>query len=122
MAVEESMRDTAYSGYMSGLPDLGPIGSLVGEPTRAAMLAELMDGRALTAGELGSRSGVSASTASAHLARLVNGGLVVAVNQGRHRYHRLAGPEVASALEALAAIAPLRAPRDPFQRQVLHGL
>jgi DNA-binding transcriptional ArsR family regulator len=122
MAVEESMRATAYAAHMSGFPDLALIGSLVGDPTRAAMLAELMDGRAMTAGELASRSGVSASTASTHLARLVNGGLVVAVNQGRHRYHRLGGPEVASALESLAALAPLRAPRDVFERQVLSGL
>jgi DNA-binding transcriptional ArsR family regulator len=107
---------------MTAFPDLAPIGSLLGEPTRAAMLAELMDGRALTAGELAARSGVAAPTASAHLARLVDGGLLVAVRQGRHRYYRLAGPEVAAALETLAALTPTPAPADPFGREVLSGL
>jgi DNA-binding transcriptional ArsR family regulator len=107
---------------MSAFPDIAPVGALLGDPTRAAMLAELMDGRALTAGELASRAGVSASTASTHLARLVAGGLVVVVNQGRHRHHRLAGPQVASVLESLATLAPPPAPRDRFEREVLSGL
>lgn len=70
------------------------------------MLDALMGGRALTAGELARAAGVSASTASEHLARLRSGGLVELVVQGRHRYHRIAGPDVGAALEALSHIAP----------------
>jgi DNA-binding transcriptional ArsR family regulator len=86
--------------------DLAPIGALLGHPARAAMLAALADGRALPAGELARHAGIAATTATAHLHRLVEGGLVSVHRQGRHRYHELAGPDVAAALEALALIAP----------------
>jgi DNA-binding transcriptional ArsR family regulator len=107
---------------MGSFPDLAQVGALVGDQTRAAMLTELMDGRALTAGELAARAGVSPSTVSAHLTRLVEGGLVVVVRQGRHRYARLAGPRVAAALESLAWLAPAPRPRDQFEREVLSGV
>jgi DNA-binding transcriptional ArsR family regulator len=107
---------------VSAFPDLATIGSLVGEPTKAAMLSELFGGQALTAGELASRAGVTASTASAHLARLVHGGLLSVVSQGRHRYYRLAGSHVAAALEALAGLASAPAPRGSFEGEVLSGL
>ncbi|HEY7201825.1 MAG TPA: winged helix-turn-helix domain-containing protein [Candidatus Dormibacteraeota bacterium] len=107
---------------MAAFPDLAPIGALLGEPRRAAILAELMDGRPLTAGELAARAGVSPSTASSHLARLVQGGLLSVVREGRHRHYRLAGPRVAAALETLAALAPPSPPADPFDREVLSGL
>jgi DNA-binding transcriptional ArsR family regulator len=107
---------------MPGYPDLAPVGFLLGDPTRASMLSELSDGRALTAGELAARAGVSPSTASAHLSRLVTGGLLAVVAQGRHRYYRLAGEPVAHALETLAALAPAATARDPFEREVLTGL
>jgi len=86
--------------------DLAAVGSLIGDASRAAMLDALMAGRALTASELAGIAGVSASTASEHLARMATGGLVECVSQGRHRYFRLAGPEVGAALEALSLIAP----------------
>jgi DNA-binding transcriptional ArsR family regulator len=86
--------------------DIAPIGALIGHPARAAMLAALADGRALPAGELARHARVSPATATAHLRRLVDGGLVRVRAQGRHRYHELAGADVASALEALARIAP----------------
>jgi DNA-binding transcriptional ArsR family regulator len=89
--------------------DLAAVGALIGDPSRARMLDALMSGRALTAGELARAAGVGASTASEHLGRLRDGGLVEVVVQGRHRYHRIAGPEVGAALEALAHIAPPRA-------------
>lgn len=85
--------------------DLAPIGALVGHPVRAAMLAVLADGQALPAGELARHARIAPATATAHLRRLVDGGLVRVHAQGRHRYHELAGPEVAAALEALAQIA-----------------
>lgn len=86
--------------------DLAAVGALVGNPSRARMLDALMTGRALTATELARVAGVRPATASEHLARLVDGGLVHVVSQGRHRYHRLASPEVGAALESLSHIAP----------------
>jgi DNA-binding transcriptional ArsR family regulator len=85
--------------------DVVPAASLIAEPTRAAMITALLDDRPLAAGELARIAGVSPATASAHLARLLNGGLVTMIKQGRHRYYRLAGPEVAAAMEALAHLS-----------------
>jgi len=82
--------------------DVVPAAALIAEPTRAAMITALLDDRPLAAGELARLAGVSPATASAHLARLLNGGLVTMIKQGRHRYYHLAGPEVAAAMEALA--------------------
>ncbi|GAB6986153.1 ArsR/SmtB family transcription factor [Nocardioides pyridinolyticus] len=86
--------------------DVAAVGALIGDPSRARMLDALMAGRALTAGELARAAGVTASTASEHLARLRDGGLVEVVVQGRHHYHRITGPRVGAALEALAHVAP----------------
>jgi DNA-binding transcriptional ArsR family regulator len=77
---------------------------LIGEPARATMLDALLSGQALASGELARAAGVSPATASEHLARLLRGGLVEVVGQGRHRYYRLASPEVGHALEALSLI------------------
>lgn len=82
---------------------------LIADPSRAAMLTTLMDGRALPAGELARASGVTAQTASSHLAKLLEGGLIVVETEGRHRYYRLADSHVAQTLEHLAAIQPERA-------------
>lgn len=79
---------------------------LIAEPSRAAMLVALMDGRALPAGELARASGVTAQTASSHLAKLLEGGLVSVETEGRHRYYRLADPHIAQTLEHLGAIHP----------------
>ena len=65
---------------------------------------------------------MTAPTASAHLSKLVDGGLLAVVRQGRHRYFRLAGPRVASALETLAALAPPPVASEPFEREILSGL
>jgi DNA-binding transcriptional ArsR family regulator len=75
------------------------------------MLAALADGRALPAGELAAAAGLSLSGASAQLARLTQGGVLTMEREGRHRYYRLAGPQVAAALEGLAplALTPSRA-------------
>ncbi len=85
-------------------PDLASVAALIGDPSRAAMLTVLADGRALPAGELARVAGLSLSGASAHLARLAQGGLIVAEREGRHRYYHLAGLQVAAALESLAAL------------------
>jgi DNA-binding transcriptional ArsR family regulator len=94
---------------MLASPDLAAVAALLGDPTRARMLGLLMDGQAQTATELALEGGVAPSTASSHLARLTGAGLLEIVRQGRHRYFRIAGPEVAGAIEALMGIAPRRA-------------
>ncbi|GII65493.1 transcriptional regulator [Sphaerisporangium krabiense] len=86
--------------------DIASVAALIAEPSRAAVLTALLDGRALAAGELARLAGVSPATASAHLARLLDGGLLSVAGQGRHRYYRLAGPEVAEILEVLARVSP----------------
>ena len=93
--------------------DLAPIGALLGHRARAAMLTALADGRALPAGELARHARIAPATATAHLRQLVDSGLVRVRSQGRHRYHELAGPDVAAALEAIARIAPPAANRHP---------
>jgi hypothetical protein len=75
------------------------------------MLGVLMDGRAHTAKELAYCAGISAQTASGHLAHLTQGGLTSVVAQGRHRYYRLAGPHVAQVVEALMHLAETASPR-----------
>lgn len=78
--------------------------NLLAEPARAAMLLELMSGRALPAGELAEVANVSPQTASGHLAKLVEGSFLQVEQQGRHRYYRLASSEVANAVEALLVL------------------
>ena len=85
-------------------PSIAIIGHLIGVPARANILSALMDGRALTATELSYRAGVSPQTTSSHLAKLVDAELLAAFQQGRHRYYKLAGPQIAEALEPLTAI------------------
>lgn len=84
---------------------LAEIASLMGDVARSNILSSLMDGRALTASELAWHSGVSAQTTSGHLAKLSEAHLISMTKQGRHRYYRLASPEVAQAIEAMMALA-----------------
>jgi len=91
--------------YAHSVPDVASIGRLLGDESRAAMTLALMDGRAWTVGELARQLGIAKSTATAHAHRLVAGGLCAEARQGRHRYLRLAGPEVAEAIEALGALS-----------------
>jgi DNA-binding transcriptional ArsR family regulator len=81
------------------------VAALIGDVARANILFALMGGKALTAGELAWHGGVTAQTASGHLAKLLDAGLVAVEKQGRHRYYRLATPEAAAAIEALMAVA-----------------
>lgn len=81
---------------------LAELGSLLAEPARAAMLLALTDGTSRPAGELAKAAGITAATASAHLHRLLDGGLLALQVQGRHRYYRLADERVAAMLESLA--------------------
>ena len=105
-------------------PDIARIASLVGDPARASMLTALLDGGALTASELALEAGVTLPTASSHLSRLTQGGLLKLAAQGRHRYFSLAGPQVAAMLESImgvaASVGPQRArpgPREATLRQ-----
>jgi DNA-binding transcriptional ArsR family regulator len=86
-------------------PRFARIAACIGDPTRSRMLAVLLDGARLPAGEIARSAGVNASTASEHLAKLVHEGLVVVEPLGRHRYYRVADADVARALEALAVVA-----------------
>jgi DNA-binding transcriptional ArsR family regulator len=98
-------------------PDLSRIANLMADRTRARMLWMLIDGTSRPAGELAFGANVSAQSASGHLAKLVAGGLLKADAQGRHRYFRISGPEVAAVIEGLAslsAVAPPRSPRAPL--------
>ncbi|WP_428032222.1 ArsR/SmtB family transcription factor [Ancylobacter sp.] len=90
---------------------IAEIAALLGDPARAHMLLALMGGQALTAGELARHAGVSAPTTSGHLARLAEAGIVAARAQGRHRYYRLASPEIAEVLHALMVAATMGPPR-----------
>ncbi|RVC58975.1 ArsR family transcriptional regulator, partial [Mesorhizobium sp. M2A.F.Ca.ET.046.02.1.1] len=74
-------------------PDIARIASLVGDPARANMLNALMGGTALTASELALEAGVSLPTASSHLSKLMEGGLLTLASQGRHRYYGLASAQ-----------------------------
>ncbi len=100
--------------------DLARLAALLAEPARARMLTALMGGTALTATELALAADVAPSTASAHLSRLTDGGLLAIEKQGRHRYYRIARLEVAELIEGLGAIEPRRRPRpgpaDPALR------
>ncbi len=91
--------------------DLASVAALIADPSRAAMLNTLTSGLPFTAGELARAAGVAPSTTTEHLDRLERGGLVTSERSGRTRHVRLAGAEVARALEALAAIAPPQRPQ-----------
>jgi len=87
--------------------DLAAAGRAIAEPARAAMLLRMMDGQAHTATDLAAAARLRPSAATAHLRRLVDARLVAVTASGRQRLHALASPEVATAIEALAAISPL---------------
>ncbi|WP_321817771.1 MULTISPECIES: helix-turn-helix transcriptional regulator [unclassified Paraburkholderia] len=97
-------------------PGLARVAALLADPGRAAMLWALMDGSARPAGELTLIAGLSPSAASAHLARLAEGGLLAPEVRGRHRYYRIATPEIAQTIEALMNVAHATAPTRPVTR------
>lgn len=107
------------SGYEA---DIAPVASLLADPARAAMLGALLGGHSLAAGELSQLAGVSPATASTHLARLLDGGLVTVTRQGRHRYYSLAGHEIATVLEAIAEISPVKPVRSLRQSRDAEAL
>jgi DNA-binding transcriptional ArsR family regulator len=90
-------------------PNIAFVANLLADPSRAAMCLALAGGEARPAGELAARAGISAQTASNHLAKLTAGRLLRVERQGRWRYYRLAGADVGHAVEALSVVAPLLA-------------
>jgi DNA-binding transcriptional ArsR family regulator len=109
---------------MKAGPDIAMVAALVGDPARANMLTALLSGKALTATELAHQAGITPQTASSHLSRLQAGGLIEQERQGRHRYYRLADPDVAGVLEGLAGLAARAGhmrmrtgPKDPALRR-----
>jgi DNA-binding transcriptional ArsR family regulator len=105
-------------------PDISIVAALIGNPASANMLVALLAGPALTATELAQEASLTPSTVSGHLARLEKAGLVAVERQGRHRYFRLADPDVVSALEGLMPVAARAGhmrvrtgPRDPELRR-----
>lgn len=86
--------------------DISAAAALIGDSSRAHMLWALMGGLSLPAGELAMSANIAPQTASAHLSKLLEGNFLACEIQGRHRYYRLASPEVAAVIEGLAAIAP----------------
>jgi DNA-binding transcriptional ArsR family regulator len=102
--------------------DVTGFGELVGDVSRVTMLLSLMDGRARPASELARIARVTPQTASSHLRRLVDGGLLAVDRQGRHRYFRLAGEQVADALEAVSLLSPPPRPSaSPARRLLARG-
>ena len=91
---------------MSINPNMAEVASLLGETSRATMLASLMDGRYHTASELAYMANIKPQTASFHLAKLVEGNLLIVEKQGRHRYFQLANEDIAQFLETFLAISP----------------
>jgi DNA-binding transcriptional ArsR family regulator len=113
---------SAMSHFVSG-NSIAEVAAMIGDAARVNILSALMGGLALTAGELASHAGVTPQTTSGHLARLLETGLIAVEKQGRHRYYRLASPDIAALLESLMTVAssgPKRhrpiGPRDEAMR------
>lgn len=106
-------------------PDIALIAALVGDPARANMLTALMSGKALSAGELAVEAGVTLQTASSHLGKLQDGGFLAMEKQGRHRYYRLTGQDIAHMLESMMGLAArvghLRTRQGPKDSALRHA-
>jgi DNA-binding transcriptional ArsR family regulator len=98
---------------MHDAPDIAPIATLLADPARARILWTLIDGTTRPASELAYAANISAQSASGHLAKLVQGGLLACEAQGRHRYFRLSNPEVAAVIEGMASLSAANKPRAP---------
>jgi DNA-binding transcriptional ArsR family regulator len=105
------MRDAATLPT-GGDADIAALATLLADPARCTVLLALDDGRALPASVLADEAGISRPTASSHLGKLADAGLLAVETHGRHRYYRLAGPEVGDLLEQLGRLAPARPVRS----------
>jgi len=104
---------------MEHAPCISYIATLLADPKRSAMLWALIDGSARASEELASVAGLSASSATAHLARLSAGGLLTRESRGRQRFFKLAAPEVGAAVEALASVSVAQAEARPADKESL---
>jgi DNA-binding transcriptional ArsR family regulator len=100
------MRQPESAPQAGGDVDIAVIGALIADPGRCRILLALKDGRALPAGRLATEAGVSPATASSHLGKPTDRGLLAVEARGRHRYYRLAEPAVARLIEALQQLVP----------------
>jgi DNA-binding transcriptional ArsR family regulator len=103
-------------------PRLARTAAMIADPARSLMLAHLLGGERASAGELAAAAGVGAPTASAHLAKLLEAGLLAVEPRGRHRYFKLADADVAHALEALALVADRHRHDQAWQAPARHPL
>ena len=119
------MRHAAPRGTATGDADLAAVAGLLADPGRCRILLALdQEGRELPAGRLAAEAGVSPATASAHLARLVRGGLLSVEMRGRHRFYRLSGLPVARLLESMQVLAvpqPIRSLRQSTRAEQLRA-
>lgn len=112
------MRILVLDSEMITGPIIAEIAALVGDPARATIVSALLDGRALTASELAFAARITPQTASAHLAKLTEAGLLSVVREGRRRHFRLASPTVADMIDGIVAVALQKRPRyRPLSRQ-----
>jgi DNA-binding transcriptional ArsR family regulator len=99
-------------------PIIAEIAALLGDPARATMVSALLDGGPLTASELASAARITPQTASAHLAKLTEAGVLSMVRQGRHRHFRLASPAVTDMIDGIVGVALAKRPRSrPLSRE-----
>lgn len=124
MTLDKASRGIVFQTYFyyhrnmdTQQPDIAHIMTLIGEPARATILLALLSGEALPAGELARRCQLTPQTISSHLAKLTGDELLVVRPQGRHRYYRLARPEIAEMLEAIQRVAPRRPVRSLRQSE-----
>ena len=100
-------------------PDISSVAALISEPARGRILLALLDGRSLPSTELAKRAGITCQTASSHLAKLTEGGLLQVIPQGRHRYYRIANARVAELLESIARFAPRKETCPPEPKSLI---
>lgn len=109
------MRDAQELAAATEL-DIAAVAALLADPARCKVLLALDDGRALPAGVLAEEAGISRPTASSHLGKMTEAGLLAVRTQGRHRYYRLAGPEVGALIEHAATVARATASSAGWRR------
>ena len=88
--------------------DISKVGALLADPARAAIIVALCGEHALPASELAECAGISASTTSIHLTKLMEAGWIELEQHGRHHYYRLSSPQVAKLLEQAMSVVPAR--------------
>ena len=103
MAAEQAMKPAPFEPPFE--PRIARVAAAMADPARSRMLAYLLSGEYASAGELARVASVTPSTASGHLGKLIDAGLLRCETRGRHRYYQLANAEAAHALEALALVA-----------------